>query len=325
MMPLSRFRTLAMRAVRKAEGLLHRTLTALGLQGRLPSGTARLGVLVAYYRASWVFEAHLRALHDLAAEPFNYYVMANCTTAEERRWLDGVLQEFPFARVFTPWPALLPLSHGESLQRLVDQTSDEIIVLCDVDAFPVRMGWDEFLVQELQSREVVSVVVDMPARKRPVFLHPSFMAFRRRWLAAGRMTLLAGQDADPGYQITESLLRSGRMTRAHVTPLVPTRREIALAPPGTNELLGHQDLIHGFGTTYSDLVFHFWFARRIDENSDIHEGNVTIRGDAVDRVVRAVLGRLAETCRAARLEVVQPMSSHRGRQCSGDACRADQP
>ena len=93
--------------------------------------------------------------------------MKNCTTVEEARRFDEIVSEFGFPRVFTPWPALEPFSHGESLQRMVDQTTDEIIVVCDVDAFPIARGWDDFIVRELATKDAVGAIVHIPERSWP--------------------------------------------------------------------------------------------------------------------------------------------------------------
>ena len=102
---------------------------------------ARIGIYVAYYDASWVFKEHLRSIRDLTEGLINYYVMGNCTSKEERAWFDTAVSDFEFPITFYPKPGLMPLTHGESLQRMVDRTNDEIIVLCDVDAFPLKYGW----------------------------------------------------------------------------------------------------------------------------------------------------------------------------------------
>ena len=259
---------------------------------------ARMGIYVAYLDASWVFEDHLRSMRDLSAGPFNYYVMGNCTTRAERAWFDTTIKRFGFPRPFYPWPRTLPLSHGESLQRMIEATTDEIIVLCDVDAFPIRYGWDNYIVEELVHKDVVSVVVDIPDRAMPVFLHPCFMAFRRKLLVDYGLNVLAGEGNDPAYRITQFLQNCARLTPVHVSALLPTHREIELFERGTNEFFGRCDLIHGFGTTYADLVFHYWFGRCISRREEPLDkfGNVMLSMSEIDRVVSETLGTLRERC-----------------------------
>jgi len=260
---------------------------------KLPtSKIARLGIYVAYYDASWVFENHLKCIREMTSGSFNYYVMGNCTTPQEEKIFLEIVRRHSFVQVFRPWLKLMPFGHGQSLQRLVDKTTDEIIVLCDVDAFPVKHGWDEFIVNELATKDVVAVVVDMPHRAMPVFLHPCFMAFRREFLIKNKLNLLPFGENDPAHMITTYLLNSGRMTPEHVTPLYPTHRELELSQPGTNEFFGRSDLIHGFGTTYADFVFHFWFARHIARKQGVSDSETQITKGEVDDVVSKVFSRL---------------------------------
>ncbi|MDP2829677.1 MAG: hypothetical protein Q8O37_13860 [Sulfuricellaceae bacterium] len=255
---------------------------------------ARIGIYVAYYDASWIFEDHLCCIRDKTIGSFNYYVMGNCTTLIEQHVFNEVANRFDFVKVLHPWPRLLPYSHGQSLQRLIDHTTDEIIVLCDVDAFPIKDGWDDFVVKELATKDVVAVVVDMPQRSMPVFLHPCFMAFRRELLVNNRLNVLPENGNDPACMITTYLLDAGRLTLEHVTPLFPSHREIELSAPGTNEFFGRNNLIHGFGTTYADMVFHFWFARHIASKKGVRESETNLSETEVERVVRRVLDRVRQ-------------------------------
>lgn len=255
------------------------------------SKEARIGIYVAYYDASWIFESHLQRIRDTTIGSFNYYVMGNCTTLQEQELFNDVAGRYRFVTPLKPALELMPHTHGQSLQRLIDITTDEIIILCDVDAFPVKQGWDDFLVKELVTKDVVAVVVDMPHRSMPVFLHPCFMAFRRDLLEKNKLNVLPAGNNDPGCMITTYLAKAGRLTPEHVTPLYPTHREIRLSPPGSNEFFGHSDLIHGFGTTYADMIFHFWFARHITKKQGVSDSGVNISSTEVEKVVTEVLNR----------------------------------
>jgi hypothetical protein len=219
--------------------------------------------------------------------------MANCTNAWERRQFEAIVRRHEFVNVFLPFPRRLILGHDESLQRMIDLTDDEVIVLCDIDAFPVRRGWDEYLLEQLTHRDIVSVVVDFPGRNLPVFLHPCFMAFRRSWMEQNRLDVRAGEGNDPAYKITQHLFSCGCMSEQHVTPLWPTGRERILYERGRNALFGHDNLRPGFGTTYGSVVFHFWFSRYIAQKRDVYEDlRGPLRAEEMQEVVRDVKTRL---------------------------------
>ena len=93
---------------------------------------------------------------------------------------------------------------------MVDQTTDEIIVVCDVDAFPMMRGWDDFVLRELATKDAVGAIVHIPDRGISTVLHPCFLAFRRSLLEAHKLDLLRRVDDDPCYRITEWLLANGR-------------------------------------------------------------------------------------------------------------------
>jgi hypothetical protein len=283
--------------VRRAARGAYRLRRAIGAQRRRkgPSAAARIGIYVPYYDASRYYATHLESFRRNTAGAFNYYVMKNCSSAEEARAFDRVVGEYGFPEVFEPWPRLDPLPHGESLQRMIDATDEEVIVVCDVDAFPVARGWDEFVLGELEHKDIVAVVAHFPRRERlPVFLHPCFMAFRRRFMTDNGLDMRPGEGTDPGYRFTQYLMRHARFDEDHVTGLFPTRREVAMpdvASPA--QCFGRTDLAHGFGTTYSDLVFHFWFARNIRTLQPVYDddGRLALSREQMAAVVERVNAR----------------------------------
>lgn len=292
--------TLIDRLIRNVERTLHVVRVKLGIQRRSRDGaSARIGIYVAYFDASWIFEDHLKSFRDLSAGTFNYYVMANCTSKQERKWFDSTMLKYKFVKIFNPRPMLLPLTHGESLQRMIDQTDDDIIVLCDVDAFPIKKGWDDFIISELKTKYAVSTIVEMRNREMPFFLHPCFLAFKRSLLKDGKIDVLPDHLNDPAYKITQYLAKLGKLNQENVTPLPPTKRCIALAPPSENEFLGHKDLIHGFGTTYSDWVFHFWFARYIAAKDGVTDGDLRLGTDVINPLIEQELAKLRQICAEA--------------------------
>jgi len=262
------------------------------------SPRARLGVYVAYFDASEIFALHLSAFRDNTSGPFNYYVMANCTSTSEVRRFDEIATRFGFPTVFRPWPVREPFTHAESLQRLVDQTKDEIIVVCDVDAFPVMSGWDDFVLRELDTKDAVGAIVHIPDRgKFSTVLHPCFLAFRRSFLESHELDLRQLPGADPCARITEYLIDQARFHEGHVAPLLPTAHEVQLFPEFTHErVFGSKNLRHGFGTTYGDLVLHLWFWREVRRRRPVRsaDGAVLVDVEQMEKVLASLRSKFVE-------------------------------
>jgi hypothetical protein len=247
---------------------------------------------VAFFDAAEIFDLHLAALRDNAAGPFNYYVMRNCTSRAEAVRFDSIVARHGFPTVFRPWPSYEPHSHGESLQRMFERTLDEVVVVCDVDAFPVARGWDDFVLGELRRKDAVGVVTHIPERSGlKTYLHPCFLAFRRSFVEAGALDLLPHGDGDPCCRISEHLIRSGRFDERRVTPLLPTAHELELFPDFRHApAFGCENLRHGFGTTYGGLVMHLWFWRMVAQRTPVTgvDGSILVNPEQMDTVLRTL-------------------------------------
>lgn len=260
------------------------------------SPRARLGVYVAYLDASEIFALHLSAFRDNTAGPFNYYVMANCTSTAEVHRFDEIATRFGFPTVFRPWPVDVSFTHADSLQRLVDQTTDEIIVVCDVDAFPIMPGWDDFVLRALETKDAVGAIVHFPDREKfSTVLHPCFLAVRRSFLASHRLDLRQLPGADPCARITEYLIDQARFHEGHVAPLLPTAHEVQLFPDTHARVFGSNNLRHGFGTTYGDLVLHLWFWREVRRRRPVRskDGTVLVDVEQMEKVLASLRSKLA--------------------------------
>ena len=185
---------------------------------------------------------------------------------------------------------------------MVDRTTDEIIVVCDVDTFPVAPGWDDVIVRELATKDAVGAIVHIPDRMRlRTFLHPCFLAFRRSFLDAHALDLLGRADGDPCHRITEWLVENGRFHEGCVTPLLPTAHEMELWPGFTHApVFGSTSLRHGLGTTYGGLVLHLWYWRHITRRRPVREGDGPVLVDVaqMERVLASLKSRLGATERA---------------------------
>jgi hypothetical protein len=293
------FKWLAKQILLLGSRLLHRLNILLR---RVPSGSERIGVYVAYYKAQWVLRQHLEAFRAFTSQPFDYYIFGNFCCRSEAIWFSQTISQFRYPKVFRHWPGWFPLTHGESLHRMVEATHNEIIVLCDVDAFPIVRGWDEHILSQLQTKDIVAAVVDMPHRHMTPFLHPCFLCVKRKFLVDNGLDLLHGEGNDPAYKITKFLLQNEDLTMERVFPLFPTKREIVLGKRGVNQLFGKDDLIHGFGTTYGNIAFHFWFNRQIGLDGIITEPGVKIAKADLDRVISRVFSDLKEQCQLESVE-----------------------
>jgi hypothetical protein len=162
--------------------------------------------------------------------------MKNFATTAEADAFDTIAQKFPSVKVFDGIAGKIPcpLRHGDSLQRMVSLTDNEIIVLCDIDLYVTKRGWDEFVINELKEKELVAVIAYFGGRtdhgRLPLVAHPSFMAFRRSFFESNGIDLYEGNGNDPGFKITERLMNCGRFNTLSVTPLMPTAVEF---PNGT--------------------------------------------------------------------------------------------
>ncbi len=301
--------------IRLGRALAYRVRRRLGwLPVVRGSSRARLGIYVGYFDAAEIFGLHLDAFRNNTTGPFNYYVMKNCTTFEEARRFDAIVAEYDFPTVFSTWPAHEPFAHDESLQRMVDQTSDEIIVVCDVDAFPIVRGWDDFILRELQTKDAVGAIVHIPERSKiQTFLHPCFLAFRRSFLETNALSLRRRRGAEPCCRITEYLLERGRFHEGHVTPLLPTAHEVELWPGFRHDpVFGSENVRHGFGTTYGSLVLHLWFWRIVARRRPVRNaaGSILIEVEQMEKVLESIRSKFGSPER---------LSSSRG---PGDASRA---
>jgi hypothetical protein len=279
--------------LRRTGRIAYESRRKLGLLPKRRGATdARLGVYVAYFDASRIYETHLECFRRNTVNPFNYYVMKNCTNTSELAAFDRIVNEYRFPSVFESWPPLDPLSHGVSLQRMIEMTDDEIIVLCDVDAFPIKRGWDELVLEELQTKDVVAVIAHFPVRGHlPVFLHPCFMAFKRSFMIENALDVIPIEGRDPAFRFTEHLMQAGKFDEKHVTALFPTSHEIEIphSRPDTT-CFGRTGLLHGFGTTYGEAVFHYWFARQIRTLAPIYndDGQLVVSPSQIESVVKKI-------------------------------------
>ena len=259
----------------------------------------RIGIYSAYYDSSAYLSAHLNSLMENTTSEFDYYIMKNFSRPEESRRFDEIMEYYSFAHVFRSIAGCIPcpLRHGDSLQRMVSLTDNEIIVICDIDTLFLGHGWDEYVLKQLEDKTVVGVVTSFEGRTQkgqlPTVLHPSFMAFRRKLLEDNQLDLLSGEGNDPAYKITRFLVAHGAFDDKTVCPLLPTRVEYP------NEWFSDLSLFglggqpsHGFCTHYGDFFFHFWHSMNYAQGTDIMaaDGTVLVPHSVVKQKVKYYTG-----------------------------------
>lgn len=234
----------------------------------------RIGIYVAAYNSSATLESHLERIHRFTEMAFDYYIADNSTDPAEKHYFRETIARYPFATVIESPHT----QHGDTLQYMVDVTANEIIVLFDVDCFPLK-PWDSWALERLQSKVAVGILSHVATREIDYHLHPSFMMFRRSLLADNRLDLRSGhiprssrgklRNLDPAGKITTFLQAQGRFNSHYVEALLPTAVEVAFQEPFAWE--GRKNLRRGFGVTYEDRIFHFWFSRHFQNLQPIYD------------------------------------------------------
>lgn len=245
--------------------------------------TRKLGIYTAYFNSSAYFCAHLKSLEMNTVGKYNYYIAKNFTIPDESSAFDEVVAKSRNVNVFGGLMGNqpCPLRHGDSLQRMVAQTDNEIIVICDVDTLFLKQGWDKFVVNELETKLVVGILAYFGNRNEDgqlgLVLHPSFMAFRRSLLEDNGLDLLDGEGNDPAYKITRYLVRQGLFNEENIAAITPSKVEFPNSwfPPRSGFGVDGQ-ASHGFCTHYNDFFLHFWHSMNFAEGRDIMADNGSI-------------------------------------------------
>jgi hypothetical protein len=156
---------------------------------------------------------------------------------------------------------------------------------------PIMPGWDDFVLRALETKDAVGAIVHFPDREKlSTVLHPCFLAVRRSFLASHRLDLRQLPDADPCARITEYLIDQARFHEGHVAPLLPTAHEVQLFPDTHERVFGSNNLRHGFGTTYGDLVLHLWFWREVRRRRPVRskDGTVLVDVEQMEKVLASL-------------------------------------
>ncbi len=265
----------------------NRTIYREHLAGLQP----RLGIYVAAYHSSRILHTHLAKIAKNTEMEFDYYIADNSKQPDEKERFAEIIKQYDFVtELHSP-----SSSHGDTLQYMVEQTTNEIIALFDVDAFPHK-PWDHWALEKLQVKKLVGVLSYVASREIDYHLHPSFMVFQRSFLEQNDLDLRAGRlstrntnrqpGLDPAGKLTCFLKERNWFTPAHIEALLPTKVEVPFHEPF--QWGGSEQLRRGFGVTYNDLIFHFWYGRNLYESLPIYddEKRLVVSVELLDRIVQ---------------------------------------
>jgi len=138
-------------------------------------------------------------------------------------------------------------------QRIAECSSEDIVVFCDVDAFPLRReGWEQAM--EVASQNAIFGLAQF-SNHRPtteIYAGPMFLAFRKSvWEALGRPDMRSSAEHDAG----EALSLEARKRGVGLHLMKPTACVIP------KYALGREG-IFGIGTFYGDNDFFHLFESR---------------------------------------------------------------
>lgn len=146
------------------------------------------------------------------------------------------------------------MRHGMWMnQRIAESAADDIIVFCDVDAFPMhRQAWDHAM-QVASQNAVFGLAQFSNHRPTPeVYAGPMFLAFRKSvWQALGCPDMRSCS----GYDAGEALSLEARRQGVGLHLMKPTACVIP------KYALGHEG-IFGIGTFYGENDFFHLFESR---------------------------------------------------------------
>jgi len=180
------------------------------------------------------------------------------------------------------------LRHGVWMNECIARAaSDEVLVFCDIDAFPLhRRAYDDAVEAALQGRVFGLGQFSNHRQTTEVYAGPMFLAFRKSaWEAVG----CPDMRSSPEYDAGEALSLAARRAGVSLQLLRPTG---CLIP---KYALGHQG-IFGIGTFYGDNDFFHLFESRDRAHEEI------LAAVADDVAAGRPLGFADYLCIAGRLQ-----------------------
>lgn len=176
------------------------------------------------------------ARHEVAT-PYDILVWDNSMLPEHIE----IIESDPRVRMFGGPARGENVRHGRALERLVKRVpeSTDYVVTLDTDAFPIRAGWLDHLIERLDDGATIAGVWrDEMAPEIEPYVHPSCLAIRRDTVVdVGVGFARRGAAQDVGQNLTRSIRDAGgtihRLPRSNA-------REVHFL----------------LGGVYGDLVYH---------------------------------------------------------------------
>ncbi|MGH8973181.1 MAG: glycosyltransferase family 2 protein [Acidimicrobiia bacterium] len=184
----------------------------------------------------------LAALERYTTEPIDVIVVDNASEDGSREFLRAQ----PNVR-----PILLPLNigHGFALDLAVLSASTSIVVVFDIDAFPISPGWLRAVADPLEHGAAIA-----GAHLHRAYIHPCFLALRRSdFLEYGLSFVPVGRCPSPEVPATGLYLDAGEAV-SHVLSLAYGTKAIHKLPPTSHRGPGV------IGTVFGDVVYHNFYS-----------------------------------------------------------------
>ena len=152
-------------------------------------------------------------------------------------------------------------NHGQWMNSIVDKSaSEDIIIFCDIDAFPLSRSSFEEAVQFAEEGFIYGLaqVANHLKNSLHIYAGPMFLCFKKTtWIAAGSPCLKGSEQYDAGQNLTLEAEKKG----IKIKLIYPTTTISPKWPLANNG-------VFGIGTFYEQKFFHL-FESRSDKNAEL--------------------------------------------------------
>lgn len=240
-----RLASLNLRGRRAASSMLvHRARRSRENQAERPGIT----IVTVTWNSLPFLEGCLTGVRLFTAPDVEILVVDNRSDDGTREYLAG---QSDVRVVRTPWN----VGHGFGLDLGMSLAETEMVVTLDVDAFPISESWLSAVIDPLRAGAVIA-----GAYVQRAFIHPSFLAMRRRdYLEMGVGFAPRGLPTAPGGQPRGVFMDVGEAL-SHTVAVVHGSASLHRVPITANS--GNQLV----GSIYGDVVYHNFYSTQGDPN-----------------------------------------------------------